>query len=250
MLKDTNYHFNSDCMDVLKDIPDNTINLVFTDPPYNISEKNKIFRDYRNGKNGDIRMDFGEWDYSFAPEPFLKEIKRVLDDSGSIVVWTSEQLYPVYHNWFNENMHVKQLLVWVKSNPLPQFRMCGYRQTTELMIWASKNPIGKNNPNFIFQSQEEMTNVFHAPIVSGKNRTEHPTQKPLSITEQIIKTHCREGGMVLDPFSGSGTVGVACLKLGRHYYMIEKEKKWFDIAENRLKNTRPKEKSNIFNEIT
>jgi len=85
-----------DCLEVMKQIPDNSIDLIFTDPPYNISKKNKIFRDYRSGKNGNISMDFGEWDYNFQIEPFLIESKRVLRDDGSIIVWTSEQLFGRY----------------------------------------------------------------------------------------------------------------------------------------------------------
>lgn len=223
-----------DCMEIMKEIPDESIDLVFTDPPYNISQKNKIFRDYRSGKNGDITMDFGEWDYNFEIEPFLTESKRVLRNDGSVIVWTSEQLFGKYRDWFVENMYPKQLLVWVKTNPLPQFRLIGYRQATELMLWALKNKNTKNNPNFLFQNQREMTNVFYAPIVGGKERTDHPTQKPLSITEKIIRTHCREGGVVLDPFLGSGTVAVACKKLGRHYIGIEINPEYYKIANERV----------------
>jgi len=89
-----------DCLEELEKIPDNSIDLVFTDPPYNIRPKNKIFRDYRSGKNGDISMDFGVWDYSFDPIPFLIESKRVLNEYGSIIVWTSEQLFGKYRDWF------------------------------------------------------------------------------------------------------------------------------------------------------
>jgi len=67
-----------DCLEILKEIPDNSIDLIFTDPPYNISTKNKIFRDYRSGKNGDINMDFGEWDYNFDPIPFWRRVKEFL----------------------------------------------------------------------------------------------------------------------------------------------------------------------------
>ena len=132
---ETNKIYNMDCLEGMKQLPDESVDLVFTDPPYNISQKGKIFRDYRNGKNGDINMDFGEWDYGFDMIPFLQEAKRVLKENGSVIVWTSEQLYGDYRKWFAENMYPKQLLVWVKTNPLPQFRLVGYRQATELMFW-------------------------------------------------------------------------------------------------------------------
>lgn len=227
---------HGDCLEEMKKLSDKSVDLVFTDPPYNISQKNKIFRDYRSGKRGDIRMDFGSWDYGFETEPFLKESKRVLRDDGSVIVWTSEQLYGKYRDWFEKNMYPKQLLVWVKNNPLPQFRLVGYRQATELMFWALKNKNTKDNPNFLFQSQREMTNVFHAPIVGGKERTSHPTQKPLSITKKIIQRHCKKGGLVLDPYMGSGTVGVACKEMDRRFVGIEIDEKYFKIAERRVAN--------------
>jgi DNA modification methylase len=227
--------YQGDCLDVLKTLPDESVDLVFTDPPYNISSKNKIFMNYQNGKKANISFDFGEWDYNFNIVPFLTECKRILKLNGSIIVWTSEQLYGEYRKWFQDNMYPKQLLVWVKSNPLPQFRLVGYRQSTELMLWATKNKNKKDNPNFIFQSQREMTNVFYAPIVGGKERTSHPTQKPLSITEKIIKVHCQNEGVVLDPFAGSGTTLVAAQKLGRKWIGIELNPEYIEIANKRLK---------------
>ena len=235
-----------DCLEILKKIPDNSIDLIFTDPPYNISKKDKIFRDYRSGKNGDISMDFGTWDYNFDPIPFLEESKRVLNDYGSIIVWTSEQLFGVYRDWFAKNMCPKQLLVWIKTNPLPQFRLIGYRQATELMFWATKNKNTKKNPNFLFLKQEEMTNVFYAPIVGGKERTAHPTQKPLSISMEIIRRHCREGGIVLDPFIGSGTIAVAAKRLHRHFIGIEIDPKYVEIANRRLKEEEQNEVLTLF----
>jgi DNA modification methylase len=132
-------------------------------------------------------------------------------------------------------MYPKQLLIWVKTNPIPQFRLVGYRQATELMFWALKNKNKKNNPNFLFKGQREMTNVFYAPIVGGKERTSHPTQKPLSITEKIISTHCREGGVVLDPFLGSGTTAVAAQRLKRNFIGIEISSEYCKIANDRLR---------------
>lgn len=227
-----------DCLEVMKDIPDESVDLVLTDPPYNISQKDKrLYRRYKGGKQGDIVMDFGEWDYNFKIEPFLIESKRVLRDNGSIIVWTSEQLFGEYRNWFVKYMRPKQLLIWVKTNPLPQFRLNGYRQSTELLFWAMKSRNKKDNKNFIFQSQREMTNVFYAPIVGGKERTTHPTQKPLSITEKLIKTHCIKNGIVLDPFLGSGTTAVACKKLGRRYIGIEISEEYYNIAKQRVNAT-------------
>jgi len=226
--------YNNDCLDIFPQLESGSTDLILTDPPYNISQKGKTFRDYRSGKSSDINMDFGEWDYGFKIIPFLEESKRVLNNSGSVIVWTSEQLYGEYRKWFAENMYPKQLLVWVKTNPIPQFRLVGYRQATELLFWALKYKNTKDNPNFLFQKQKEMVNVFYAPIVGGNERTEHPTQKPLSINKEIIKRHCKMGGLVLDPFLGSGTTARACKDLGRRCIGIEISQEYCDIAIKRL----------------
>lgn len=219
---------------VVDKIDDQSIDFILTDPPYNVSGKTKLFRDYRSGKNGNISFDFGEWDYNFDIYPFLIQAKKKLREDGGIIVWTSEQLFGLYREWFQEEMCPKQALVWAKTNPLPQFRKCGYRQTTELAVWATKNKVGKDNPNFIFGEQSEMKNVFHHPIVGGKERTKHPTQKPLKIFKQLVRTHCRKKGVVLDLFLGSGTTAVACIEENRCCIGVEMNPEFFDIACKRV----------------
>jgi len=223
-----------DCLEGMKMLPDGCVDLIIADPPYNISQKDSHLSDTRDGKRREISFDFGQWDYDFNPIPYLEECKRVLVEQGSIIIFTSEEMYGVYRYWFGKNMYPKQLFVWVKSNPLPQFAKVGYRNATELFFWAMKGRNTKDNPNFIFQSQEEMTNVFYEPIVGGKKRTEHPTQKPLNIFLHLVRTHCKEAGIVLDPFMGSGTTAVACKQLNRNFIGFEIEPKYVDIANKRL----------------
>lgn len=230
-----------EAVELLKSLPDNSIDLVLTDPPYNVSQKNKAFLDYRDKtKECKINIDFGEWDYNFNPELFLIESKRVLKDNGSIIVWTSEQLFGIYRKWFGDNMYPKQTFVWVKTNPLPQFRFVGYRQATELMFWALKNKNTMDNPNFNFSTQQEMTNVFYAPICGGIERTEHPTQKPLSIIRHFVEVHCQENGIILDPFCGSGTTAVACVNLNRNFICGDFDEKYVKIAKERLASSETK----------
>jgi DNA modification methylase len=132
-------------------------------------------------------------------------------------------------------MYFKGMLFWHKTNAVLQFRKIAYRNSVEMMLWASKQAITKNNSNFIFHKQEEMTNIFHAPVVMGKERTAHPTQKSLYVCKKIIERHCRKGGIVLDPFSGSGSISVAAYSLGRNFIGIEKDQKWNEIAKQRIK---------------
>ena len=224
-----------DCLEVMKKIPDESIDLVLTDPPYNISHKGKIFRDYRSGKNGNINMDFGEWDYNFNITPFLEETKRILKKYGQWIVFCAEQQIGIYRIWLEENGHFKQIIIWEKTNPLPQFRKCGYRQTTEIIMWAYKNNPTKKEQHFNFLLQEEMKNIFRFPICGGKERTIHPTQKPIKLIEQLLLRHSFKNDLILDPFLGSGTTAVACKNLGRKCIGIEINKEYCDISIKRLR---------------
>jgi DNA modification methylase len=231
-----------DAVDFLKEIPDSSVDLVYTDPPYNVSHKNRIHREYRSGKNGSINYDYGDWDYTYDPLSFLVEAKRILVDTGSIIIWTSEQLYGTYRAWAEENMIAKQMIVWEKTNPLPNFRKVSYRQATELMIWIAKSKFGKNNPNFVFTTQEGTKNVKKAPICGGKERLKrpdtgksHPNQKPLRICTEIIATHCRPGGLVVDPYCGVGTIPAAAANLERRYIGNDFDEIYAEMAKGRLK---------------
>lgn len=230
-----------DAVTFLQQIEDRTVDLVYTDPPYNVSQRHKIFRDYRNGADGSINYDYGEWDYDYDPIPFLIEAKRILVDTGSIIVWTSEQLYGTYREWGSKNMLPKQMIVWEKTNPLPNFRKVSYRQATELMLWIAKGKIAQNNPNFRFTTQEASKNIKKAPICGGKERLKrpdtgksHPNQKPLSICREIIETHCRPGGLVVDPYCGVGTIPLAAKQLGRRYLGNDFDAVYVEMALGRL----------------
>ncbi len=237
------------CMDAvafLKEIPDASVNLVFTDPPYNVSQKKKIYRDYRSGRNGDVGYDYGDWDYLYDPTAFLEESKRILIPGGSLVIFTSEQLYGVYRNWAeaDSEMQTKQMIIWEKTNPLPNFRKVSYRQSTELMIWISKGKISKTNPDFIFTTQTATKNIKRAPICGGKERLKrpdtgksHPNQKPVAICKEIIETHCRVGGIVVDPYTGVGSIPAACQKTHRYFLANDFDELYVSMARNRLTKT-------------
>lgn len=232
-----------DAINFLKLIDNESVDLCFCDPPYNISNKTKIWRDYRSKTGADINFDYGEWDYGYDPIPFLTEAKRTLVPGGSFVIFTSEQLYGTYRQWAEDDPDVsmKQMIVWEKTNPLPNFRKVSYRQSTELLIWISKGKISKNNPNFIFTTQQGTKNIKHAPICGGKERVKrpdtgksHPNQKPLSICREIIQTHCRVTGLVVDPYCGVGSIAVAAKQTGRHFIGNDLDPIYIDMAHARL----------------
>lgn len=147
-----------DCVKVMKEFPVDCAELVLTDPPYNVANDSQILQE-RKGAITIINRN-NKWDKDFNVEPFLEQSKRVLKSEGSIIVFTSDRLFGKYRDWFDKNMYFKQVLIWEKSNPIPNFRQTGYRNATEIILWASKEKITQDNPNMIFQGQEEMTNVF------------------------------------------------------------------------------------------
>lgn len=235
--------YNMDAVAFLQELPDKSVDLIFTDPPYNVSHRKKIYRDYRSGRNGDVSYDYGEWDYEYDPTLFLEQAKRVLVDGGSCVIFTSEQLYGTYRQWAeaDEEMMTKQMIIWEKTNPLPNFRKISYRQSTELLIWLSKGKITKTNPNFIFTTQEATKNIKRTPICGGKERVKrpdtgksHPNQKPLALCKEIISTHCRVGGLIVDPYCGVGSIPVAAKQLGRHFIGNDLDLVYLEMARARI----------------
>jgi DNA modification methylase len=243
--KDTLYCM--DALDFINQFPDKSIDLCFCDPPYNVSHKGKIFKDYRR-KNGDevrsqVSYDYGKWDYGYDPIPFLNAAADKLVDGGSFVIFTSEQLYGVYRQWAEdrEDMLPKQQLIWLKSNPVPNFRKVSHRQATELMIWISKGKISTKNPNFIFTTQQDSVNYRFAPICGGRERVKdpvtgkrHPNQKPLSICEWVISMHCREHGLVVDPYCGVGSIPLAAKQLNRRFVGNDLDESYLSLAKTRL----------------
>lgn len=232
-----------DAIDFLAQLEDKSVDLIFTDPPYNVSHKNKIYRDYRSGQRADLVYDYGEWDYGYNPIPFLNLAKTKLVDGGSIIIWTSEQLYGTYRQWAEDDTEMlpKQMLIWEKTNPVPNFRKVSRRQATELMIWISKGPISKSNPNFIFTTQEASKNIMKAPICGGKERIKrpdtgksHPNQKPLRICRAIIAMHCRPDGVVVDPYCGVGSIAIAAQLEGRHFIANDLDPVYLEMAKQRV----------------
>jgi len=229
----------SDAVEFLETRGNETVDLVLTDPPYNVSRKGSKLVTIDNGVKRYISLDFGEWDYNYDPSLFLAHVPRILNQFGSLIVWTSEELYGVYRKWAGENMCPKQMLVWEKTNPIPQFRKTAYRQATEIAMWASKT--NKMGNNFTFGRQEDMKNIWKHPITGGKERisdengVRHPSQKPLSIVQAHVTTHCRADGLVVDPYAGTATTAIACLRTGRNFSGCEISEKYYNMAVARIR---------------
>ncbi len=238
-------------LEILKTIPNKTFDLVFADPPYNLQIGKKLTRPDDSKVNGvndkwDQFESFSDYD-NFCKE-WLTECKRVLSDNGSIWVIGS------YHNIFRIGFHIQNIgywilndVIWKKNNPMPNFKGTRFTNAHETLIWASKNK--KSKYTFNYQSLKclnddlQMRSDWTLPICNGSERIKkngkkiHSAQKPESLLHRILLASTNKGDFVFDPFLGTGTTAVVAKKLGRNYFGIEKENKYFKTAKQRLRKT-------------
>ncbi len=239
---------NGESLEILKKIPDKSFDLVFADPPYNMQIGEKLIRPDHSKVNGvndewDQFSDFKHYD-DFS-KAWLKECKRILKDSGSMWV------IGTYHNIFRLGYHIQNLnywilndVIWKKNNPMPNFKGTRFTNAHETLIWASKNK--KSKYTFNYQSLKclnddlQMRSDWKLPICNGKERLKkngkkiHSTQKPEALLHRVILATTNKGDVILDPFLGTGTTAVVAKKLGRKYFGIERDKKYFKAACERI----------------
>lgn len=209
------------------------VNHIITDPPYNISKDNN-FTTMSSPRKG---VDFGDWDKKFDLFGWIKDYVEILDKNGSIIIFCSYLYISYIIDELKEvGIDVKDVLVWKKSNPMPRNINRRYVQDMEFAIWGVKKGAKWvfNKPNNV----PYLRSVFETSLVSGKEKTEHPTQKSLKLMKEIIEIHTNKKDLILDPFMGSASTGVASLELGRKFIGIESEHKYFQIAIKRLENSR------------
>lgn len=223
------------CFSTLQDIPDSSIDLILTDPPYNIAQ-------YSTGNikfnwRSDINNDLAEWDLQeLRPADLVGEFKRVLKPTGNIFIFCSYNMIGEYHKAFDPEFDTFQFMVWHKTNPVPNFRKSSFLNSCELIVgcWDKGH-------TWNFSTQKEMHNFIEAGICMGKERVKdasgknlHPTQKPVAVLEKIINIASNEGDLVLDCFSGVGSTGIAALKNKRRFIGIEIDEVYSNAAGERL----------------
>ena len=227
---------NMDCMEYLKTLPNNSVDLVVTDPPYNVSQKGNI-----NYKDLNVRKNFGDWDFGFDPEPVLAELKRVLKPNGQIFIFCSTAQIAEYMQIFQKGWFFRNLLVWYKTNPAPRISKTNFVFANEYILYAINENVRPSDATFNFLGHKEMHNTIITSALQGKERLKgengksaHPTQKPLSILKKFIEIGSNEGGVVLDPFMGVGSTAVACKELGRNWLGCELDEEYCRISKQRL----------------
>lgn len=206
-------------------LPTGCLDAVITDPPYNIAQEGGDIK-YSNCPEVKVR-DFGEWDRAgWNPIPTLNAISIALRRGGTLLVFTSDQLISTYRE--HSGFKTRGVLVWEKANPAPSPRP-QYVQTTEHIMWLQRP--GKPS---IWNGNGYCINVLHFPVCAGDERTEHPTQKPEALIKDLIRRHTNRGELVCDPYSGSGTIGTVCRRLGRRFIGWEIDPEYHAIAMKRI----------------
>ena len=244
---------NGDSLELLKKIPDKSVDLVFADPPYNLQLKDTLYRPDQTAVEA-VTNDWDQFDNYEAYDKFsmdwLKESKRILKDGGSLWVIGS------YHNIIRIGTSVQNLglwilndIIWHKTNPMPNFRGTRFTNAHETLLWCTTSRKAKYTFNYQnlkeLNEGKQMRSDWYIPICSGKerlrennNQRSHPTQKPEALIYSIIVSSTNKGDIILDPFLGSGTTAVVAKKLQRNFIGFEKDKEYIKLAKKRLKNTK------------
>ncbi len=240
------YLYHLDALDFLRSIPSDSVDCIWTDPPYLLS--NDGFTCVA-GKR--VKVNKGEWDRSQGIEAdhqfntdWLSECYRVLKPAGTI--WITGTL----HVYLSVGMALLQLgyrilndITWEKPNPPPNLGCRCFTHSTETVLWATKAPKGSKH-KYTFHYQEmrqeaggkQMKSVWKiAP--AGRDEKQfgkHPTQKPVALIDRCIRASTNKEDLVVDPFAGSGATGVACLRTGRRFLLNEREPEYVELTRRRI----------------
>lgn len=233
--------FQADCLQLLKGIPSNSIDVIATDPPYFLSNGGISCQ---NGKI--VSVDKGDWDKetTYTMEEFyrifLTEAKRILKANGTMWIFgTMHNIYTVGYLLKLLDFKILNNITWQKPNPAPNLSKRMFTHSTETILWA-KQQKGRQYFNYeamlTLNNQKQMKDLWMiaTPHKWEKKFGKHPTQKPIEIMERIILASTNVNDVILDPFMGSGTTLIAAQRLGRRAVGIELESEFIQMAINRL----------------
>ncbi|MBX9575609.1 MAG: site-specific DNA-methyltransferase [Caulobacteraceae bacterium] len=239
-----------DCLEVLRGLPDASVDMVFADPPYNLQLGGDLLRP----DNSKVDAVDDDWDkfsdfaaYDAFTRAWMAECRRVLKPEGTIWVIGS------YHNVFRLGTAIQDLgfwvlndVVWRKSNPMPNFKGTRFTNAHETLIWAARSRDQKRYTfNYdalkAFNEDVQMRSDWTLALCTGEERIKgqdgkkaHPTQKPEALLHRVLLAASKPGEVVLDPFFGTGTTGAAAKRLGRRWIGIERDETYAKVAEDRI----------------
>jgi modification methylase len=243
-----NQILQGDCLELLAALPPESVNLVFADPPYNLQLHQELWRPNQTrvdavDEDWDRFADFSAYD-EFTRR-WLSACRRVLKPNGALwVIGTYHNIHRVGVALQDLEFWILNSVVWIKDNPMPNFRGVRFTNSHETLIWAQK----KRGAPYTFNYQAmkalndglQMRSDWHLPICNGAERLRqdgekgHPTQKPEALLYYILQASTNPGDIVLDPFFGTGTTGVVARRLHRRWIGIEREPRYIALAARRL----------------
>jgi DNA modification methylase len=230
--------YNEDCVNAMKKLPKSSVNLILTDPPYNLGKfmkdratNLKCLRENYFGAAGWDDLDFAEWE--IAMDNFFKEAVRVLKRGGAMIVFMAvikvETLIKIAKK---HGLYYKTTGIWHKSNPMPRNMNLHFVNSTEAWVYFTFQ-----QKTGIFNNEGKLIHDFiETPVTAAgeKKHGKHPTQKPEQLLLHFVRLLTNEGDRVLDPFMGSGSSGVAVVKLGRKFIGVELNPVYYEIAQKRI----------------
>ena len=265
-----NYYNSSDfklykgnCIDILKKLPENSVDLIFADPPYFLSN-NGI--SCKAGKM--VSVNKAKWDVSSGFEKdlefnlnWLSEAKRVLKDNGSIwVSGTMHNIYQIGYGFQKLDYHILNEISWFKPNAPPNLSCRFFTHSHETLLWARKEKKAKHTFNYQAMKNKDWPNdqlkkkglqmrsvwSINTPKPQEKIFGKHPTQKSFDLLRRVVLASTNEGDLIVDPFTGSSTTGLAGYLYGRKFIGIDTEKQYLDLSLKRLEDLKRKMKERLF----
>lgn len=258
MIKQNKLPYNTiikgDCIEVLKTLPANSVDLIFADPPYNMQTDGELLRTDGSVFSG-VDDKWDKFDSMEAYDDFCKqwltECKRILKDDGSIwVIGSFQNIYRLGYIMQNLDFWILNDIIWSKPNAVPNFAGTRFQNSHETMLWCSKSKKSKFQFNYktmkSLNGDKQMKSVWDIGICIGNERLKdengqkvHSTQKPEKLLYNIIISSTQPNDVVLDPFFGTGTTGAMAKKTGRNYIGIEREDFYIKHATKRIENIIP-----------
>ena len=237
-----------DCVEVLRSLPEKSVDLVFADPPYNLQLRDELWRP--NMTRVDAVDD--EWDkfsgfaeYDRFTRDWLEACRRVLKDTGTLwVIGSYHNIYRVGSILMDLGYWILNDIVWVKTNPMPNFKGVRFTNAHETLLWAQKTKSSRytfhHHAMKSLNDELQMRSDWEIPLCTGKERVKHngakahSTQKPEALLYRVILSSSNPGDVVLDPFFGSGTTGAVAKKLHRHWIGVERDPLYLQVAQQRI----------------
>ncbi len=239
-----------DTLKELKKLKDHSVDMVFSDPPYNLQLSKTLYRPDSTKVSGvnDEWDKFNNFqDYDIFTKSWLSEVKRILKPEGSIwVIGSYHNIYRIGYALQNLDFWILNDIIWRKTNPMPNFKGTRFTNAHETLIWAANSKCSKYtfnyqtmkklNDNKQMRSDDWLINVCGGQerLKDTNNQKLHNTQKPEELLLRVILSSTKPGDVVLDPFFGTGTTGVICKKLGRKFIGIEKNANYIKEAKKRI----------------